>query len=451
MTPAGRRSTSSGVRSRTAADGLARARALIAGPRRAVRDLDPRRAARSRGSDEFDHAYRAAAAARGQWAIDPVERHPRHRRLPDRARPTSSRRPGPSARTSATPRTTTASASAQVDDQTVRRERRRPLPPALLRRDRHAGQAVRRQPPRCTRCGSPPHSLAGAFVWARRTRGLAPGRRTRWPYSASPWPALRSRIYSSTIAAPNGVEMMAALALWMSLIGLLLARPEHDPGTGGLIAAVSGAALATLRPLGPAVVPADRSARCCVAVRADQDARPRAPAPPRECWPGGLVVLLSALQSTAWVLAMDALKMGGGGTGRHQPGLPTRVSAPARSRSGSSRPSPRSRSATSHALRRLRLLPDPVRRRRDRSACAPAAPAPGSPSPSSSALGAAVPLRDDRQHVRPVRHRLAGTLRPARRDGDRGPRSPASLDRSGRHLRGPMRWRSSCCSSSPRP
>ncbi len=24
------------------------------------------------GSDEFDHAYRAAAAARGQWAIDPV-------------------------------------------------------------------------------------------------------------------------------------------------------------------------------------------------------------------------------------------------------------------------------------------------------------------------------------------------------------------------------------------
>ena len=25
------------------------------------------------GSDEFDHAYRAAAAARGQWAIDPVD------------------------------------------------------------------------------------------------------------------------------------------------------------------------------------------------------------------------------------------------------------------------------------------------------------------------------------------------------------------------------------------
>ena len=24
------------------------------------------------GSDEFDHAYRAAAAARGEWAIDPV-------------------------------------------------------------------------------------------------------------------------------------------------------------------------------------------------------------------------------------------------------------------------------------------------------------------------------------------------------------------------------------------
>ena len=27
----------------------------------------------SRGSDEFDHAYRAAAAARGQWGIDPVD------------------------------------------------------------------------------------------------------------------------------------------------------------------------------------------------------------------------------------------------------------------------------------------------------------------------------------------------------------------------------------------
>ena len=44
------------------------------------------------GIDEFDHAYRAAAAARGQWAIDPVDATRGTGAWLERAAPTSSRR-----------------------------------------------------------------------------------------------------------------------------------------------------------------------------------------------------------------------------------------------------------------------------------------------------------------------------------------------------------------------
>ena len=201
------------------------------------------------GSDEHDHAYRAAAAARGQWAIDPVERHSRHRRLPDRARPTSSRRPGPSVED--LPYTEDSDCVGKRDRRRPdhRRERCRPLPPALLRRDRHGGQAVRRQ--RRALRDADRHGTALRV----RSSGLQParprpGRRTRWPYLGIAVACTPVAVYSATIAAPNGVEIMAALALWMSLIGLLLARPEHIRGLAAN-AAVSGAALATLRPLGP--------------------------------------------------------------------------------------------------------------------------------------------------------------------------------------------------------
>ena len=63
-------------------------------------------------------------------------------------------------------------------------------------------------------------------------------------------------LYSTAIVAPNGVEMMAALALWMSLIGLLRALPTHPAARHrcrGLGRRAGHAALAR-----PAVVPAHR-------------------------------------------------------------------------------------------------------------------------------------------------------------------------------------------------
>ena len=153
--------------------------------------------------------------------------------------------------------------------------------------------------------------LSGAFIWAA-ARAASTWARTRWPYLGIAVACTPVALYSATIAAPNGVEIMAALSLWMSLIGLLLARPEHIRGLAAN-AAVSGAALATLRPLGPlwclVIVGA-----VLVGVRA-QPGRVtellRRPA----VLAGGLVVLLGAVQGTAWVLAMDALKIGSGGTG----------------------------------------------------------------------------------------------------------------------------------------
>jgi hypothetical protein len=114
-------------------------------------------------------------------------------------------------------------------------------------------------------------------------------------------------IYSSAIASPNGVEMMAGLALWASLIGLA----HHDaPAVRRLAvtAGVAGATLATLRPLGPlwallvlitvlvAVRPPAMHVRALLR-RADV------------LMAAGLV-FLSAVQSFVWIVAVNALKVG---------------------------------------------------------------------------------------------------------------------------------------------
>jgi hypothetical protein len=58
-------------------------------------------------------------------------------------------------------------------------------------------------------------------------------------------------IYSDSIAAPNGVEMMAALAFWASLIGLSAAANAKTDRYLLTVAAISGCSLVTIRSLGP--------------------------------------------------------------------------------------------------------------------------------------------------------------------------------------------------------
>ena len=311
-------------------------------------------------------------------------------------------------------------------DDTRRRERRRPLPPALLRRHRDAGAAVRRRHRPATRCGSPPPCWPAAFV-ALAALAASTWARSRWPYVGIAVACTPVAIYSSSIAAPNGVEMMSALALWMSLIGLALGATRARPTRLAVIAAVVGRHAGDPATAGPAVVPAG--------------ARRRAARHPTR--PGA---------HPARLLRRPVVWAGGGPGAAQRPAEHRLGRWPSTPSSWASSRRWRPRSATelwiaAHPVpgldppghRRVpapqrrqppggvRLLPDPVRRRRRpraprRLPCGPASSiAPG------RGHGAAVPLHHHRAVLRPVPRRVAGTLRPAavdrsrpaRRDGAR--------------------------------
>jgi hypothetical protein len=260
------------------------------------------------GSDEHDHVYRAAAAARGQWAIDPV----------NATRGTGAWLEVPSDIVTA--------ARLECQNLIYTKDRDCVGTPDGDGTTRVASGAGRYHPLFYAVIGTVAKPfdgvsalyamrfatalLAAAFVWVA-ARAASTWARTRWPYLGIAVACTPVVIYSSAVASPNGVEMMSALALWMSLVGLLVAPPEHV-GRLAAYAGISGATLATLRPLG--------SLWCLVilaavllAVRSEAGrikALVRRPA----VLLGALLVLVSALQGTAWVLAVDALKMGGEGT-----------------------------------------------------------------------------------------------------------------------------------------
>lgn len=255
------------------------------------------------GSDEFDHAYRAASAARGQWMIDPV----------NATRGTGAFLHVPADIVDAARREcqrlkytvhSDCVGKAVGDERIVSSGagRYHPLFYAVIgtvARPFHGAAALyaMRFATAALAAAFLALALAAASTWAR----------TRWPYVGIAVACTPVALYSSSIAAPNGVEMMSAIALWMSLISLLLA-PERHVRRLAVFTGVSGATLATLRPLGPlwcvlafavvllAVRPVD--GRVAWLLR-----RP-------VVWAGAGLVALSALQSTVWVIAVDALKVG---------------------------------------------------------------------------------------------------------------------------------------------
>lgn len=260
------------------------------------------------GSDEHDHAYRAAAAARGQWSIDPV----------NATRGTGAFLTVPSDIVAAA-RSECQGLSYTEDRDCVGKPegeetviasgagRYHPLFYAVVGTvARPFDGAVALYAMRIAAA-----LLAAAFVWAA-ARAAQTWARTRWPYLGIAAACTPVAVYSCAVAAPNGVEMMSALALWVALIGLLLAPPEHIRRLAAC-AAVSGAVLATLRPLGPLWCLLILGA-VLLAVRAPPG-RLRELLHRPSVLAGGLLVLVSAVQSTAWVLAVDALKVGGEGTG----------------------------------------------------------------------------------------------------------------------------------------
>ncbi|MCW2857198.1 MAG: hypothetical protein JWR52_2813 [Marmoricola sp.] len=89
-------------------------------------------------------------------------------------------------------------------------------------------------------------ALFGLAVWV--LLGIS---RSVWPVAAVLLSALPTTVYSSAVAAPNGVEMFAGIALWACLLALFegaVARRERALAYAG--AALSGAVVANTHTLG---------------------------------------------------------------------------------------------------------------------------------------------------------------------------------------------------------
>jgi hypothetical protein len=255
-----------------------------------------------RGSDEFDHAHRAASVARGQWVAPPE------------------------AATRGTgawldvPEDLVAAARAQLhyttDADCVGTEERGDT-------IRIASGAGRYHPLFYELVGVPALPFDGAAsLYAMRFAGallswvffvlaLAATRcwaRTRWPYVAAVVGTTPVVIYSTVLPAPNGVEMTSALALWCALIGLAVRRDGRWDTRLLVIGALSAAMLVTLRSFGP-VWCVLVLATVLVAVRVDR-ARLREIVVTSRGWVAMLVVLAATLGSLGWIRAAGSLVVG---------------------------------------------------------------------------------------------------------------------------------------------
>lgn len=203
-----------------------------------------------RGTDEFDHAYRAAAVAGGQWraprapAVDgrgQLVIVPRSLVLAAHPVCASYAYTGPAncspVRDVGGGRVEVASAAASYNPlfYWVIGTAARPFTGA------HALYAMR---------------IAAALLCALMV-GLTGWVTTLWARSSWPLAALVAAtapvmVFSMSVAAPNGLEMCAALTLWMSLLGLHSHRGREAHPTALLLAATIGAVvLTTLRSIGP--------------------------------------------------------------------------------------------------------------------------------------------------------------------------------------------------------
>ena len=203
-----------------------------------------------RPSDEFDHAYRAASVARGEWA--------------------ASRRPAVNGRGNlvAVPEELVSAAQSVCEA----------LPyngPDNCRPVRSLGGGVVEVASGASSYNpvfyAPVGAVGRAFdgntsLYAMRcaaallcalfiglacwvTSGWA---RTHWPFVAMTVGMTPVMLFSTSVLAPNGLEMCAALSLWMSLLGLSTRRGRDMHGTRLiLVAAASAAVVVTLRSLGP--------------------------------------------------------------------------------------------------------------------------------------------------------------------------------------------------------
>jgi hypothetical protein len=257
-----------------------------------------------RGMDEWDHAYRAASVAEGDWLADPtaatrgtgaVVRVPEH--IVAAAGPECKRLP-----------------YTEDGDCTGR-----PVGESVL----IASGAGRYHPAFYALIGYPAQAFEGAAaLYAMRITGLlacwglivlALLCVRRWAAGSAPFLTLAlaltpSVLFASAIAAPNGVEMAAGLAWSAALIGLCLAATTKHDRLYLAAAAVAGSVLVTVRSLGPlwcALV----LATCLVALPVSMTRIRQA-----LLRPAGVLALaavaVSTVASVAWTLSQRALVVG---------------------------------------------------------------------------------------------------------------------------------------------
>ena len=203
-----------------------------------------------RGTDEFDHAYRAAQVARGDWAPRSVAaEHGRGnlvavpRSLVNAARPVCAGYDytGP--------------------------DNCRPVAKAGDGNVLVASAAATYNPLYYWVIGTVASPFEGTTsLYAMRIASallcalliaFAGWLSTLW--SRTPWPAVAMVVamtpivlFSVSVVAPNGLEMCAALSLWMALLGLTTQRGREQHAAKLIVAATASALLlATLRSLGP--------------------------------------------------------------------------------------------------------------------------------------------------------------------------------------------------------
>lgn len=205
-----------------------------------------------RGIDEHDHVYRADAVAHGQW-VAPGDQAPESRGDLVSVRRSIVTAAGPVC--SSLPYTDTYDCSAYAQDGGGR---------VLV-----ASAAARYHPAFYAIIGTVAKPFEGdAAVLAMRITtamlcsGLVAVALASWRFlSSSPWMPLAfivlltpTMTYSSAMAAPNGVEMAAALLAWVSLLRLMHGSDAERRLPPGLLATASAALtlVATLRSIGPA-------------------------------------------------------------------------------------------------------------------------------------------------------------------------------------------------------
>ena len=202
-----------------------------------------------RGIDEIDHAFRAAGVASGQWMPNTVAENGRGYLV-------------------VVPQTIAAAAGPECRAlEYMGPDNCQPVRELAADNVTIASAAARYNPLFYRVIGTPTQWLDGAqaLYGMRIVAGLLCAgfialagwaislwARTSWPMVSLLVAMTPVTIYSTSISAPNGVELGASLALWVTLLGLT--RPQLAAATERALlwaALPSGVVLATVRSLGP--------------------------------------------------------------------------------------------------------------------------------------------------------------------------------------------------------